>query len=264
MLTSLLLVLTLLAMSATQADTALSPEMQRGLDIFQEADARLSGYGDLAVALQMTLRTARGRSSERHLRISQLEVVDDGDKVMVVFDTPADIRGTALLSHTHKIEDDDQWLYLPAIKRVKKITSRNKTRAFVGSEFSFEDLALPELEKYNYRFLREEELDGQLSFVVERISKNKYSGYTSEVFWFDQEAYRILRVEYFDHQEMPVKVLTVSGYQLFEERFWKANRMYMENLRTGKSTELLWSDYSFGVGLGADRDFSVASLRRAR
>lgn len=238
--------------------------MQRGLEIFQEADARQSGYGDLEVTLQMILRTARGSSTQRQLRIAQLEVHNDGDKVMVVFDTPADIRGTALLSHAHKVADDDQWLYLPAIKRVKKITSRNKSSAFVGSEFSFEDLALPELEKYTYRFLQEEVIDDMPAFVVERVSKTKYSGYAREVFWFDQAAYRILRVEYFDRQAKPVKVLTVDGYQLHNERFWKASRMLMENLRSGKSTELVWSDYRFGVGLTADRNFSVAGLRRAR
>lgn len=251
-------------MSATQSGGAVVTPEQRGREIFEEADARNSGYGDLEVELQMILRTARGVATQRDLRIRQLEVPEDGDKVLVVFDAPADIRGTALLSHAHKIADDDQWLYLPAIKRVKKISTRNRSSAFVGSEFSFEDLALPELDKYRYRYLRDEDLDGQPCFVIERISIAEYSSYSRELYWLDMAEYRTLRVEYYDERETPEKILKVTGYARHQDQYWKAGRMLMENLRSGRSTELLWRNYQFGLGLGAERNFSVASLRRAR
>ena len=263
-LNRLLLVLAVLVLSATQAaGVDLTPE-QRGRAIFDEADRRASDYGDLVVDLRMILRTAKGVASERTLRIRQMEIPDDGDRVLVVFDSPADIRGTALLSHAHKVADDDQWLFLPAIKRVKKIASRNKSGAFLGSEFAFEDLALPELDKYSYRYLREDVWQGQPCFVVERRAVATHSGYSKEHYWIDQAEYRTLRVEYFDRRETPVKELNISDYQLYEDRFWKASRMHMQNLRSGKSTELVWQQYDFRVGLDADRDLSVNSLRRAR
>ena len=96
-----------------------------GEAIFREADRRESGYGDLKVELEMVLRTSAGAESRRRLRIRQLEVPDDGDRLLVVFDTPKSIRGTALLSYSHKIDPDDQWMYLPALKRVKRIASKN-------------------------------------------------------------------------------------------------------------------------------------------
>ena len=249
--------------AAQSSGVALTPE-QQGRMIFEEADKRNSGYGDLEVELLMILRTARGVATQRNLRIKQLEVPRDGDKMLVVFDTPADIRGTALLSHAHKVEDDDQWLFLPAIKRVKKIASRNKSGSFVGSEFSYEDLATPELEKYTYRYLRDEALDDVPCFVVERVSIDEYSGYAKEHFWLDKDAYRVLRVDYFDHADRAVKLLMLSDYQLYADGFWKAGRMVMQNLLNHKSTELVWRNYDFGVGLDAVRDFSVNSLRRAR
>ena len=96
---------------------------EQGLAIFTEADRRESGFVDLTVELRMILRNASGKSSERALSIRQLEVPEDGDKLMVVFAAPASIRGTALLSHAHKVGSDDQWLFLPALNRVKKIAS---------------------------------------------------------------------------------------------------------------------------------------------
>jgi outer membrane lipoprotein-sorting protein len=277
-LTRLLLVLTLSVVSAAPesrvvASTAalpspalaveqLTPE-EAGRQIFVEADRRNSGYVDLEVDLQMILRSPRGVANERLLRIKQLEVPQDGDKILLVFDSPADVRGTALLSHAHKVADDDQWLFLPALKRVKKIASQNRGRPFVGSEFSFEDLSTPEVEKYTYLYLGEEALNGLPCYVVQRVSKHGTSAYSKELFWIDQQALRVQQVEYFDPAGRLEKRLQVDDYQLYGTH-WKAHRMQMQNLQTQRSTELLWHDYKFQVGLDDNRDFSVNSLRRVR
>jgi len=246
--------------------TTIAPgsDSERGRRIFDSADARASGFGDLEVQLRMILRTAKGKETSRALRIRQLEIPEDGDRVLVVFDTPANVRGTALLSHGHPQTTDDQWLFLPALQRVKKIASRNKSGPFLGSEFSFEDLAPQEVEKYTYTYLRDDQVDGAPVFVVERVAKDQFSGYAKEEVWLDQAHLRVLRVDYFDRRGRTLKTLEVSGYRLFETRFWKPGRMLMRNLLNGKSTELLWSEYTFDLGFTAERDFSVASLRRAR
>ncbi len=262
--TRLLLELALLVTSAAQLNAdGMTPE-QLGRAIFEEADARNSGYVDLEVELQMILRSPRGDATERSLRISQFEVPGDGDKMLVVFDTPADIRGTALLSHAHATKADDQWLFLPAIKRVKKVSSHDKSGSFVGSEFSYQDLSPLQLEKYRYRFIREDNIDGMACFVVERISTETNYQYAKEHFWIDREAFRVVRVDYFDHTDAQVKQLQALDFRLYDERFWRAGRMVMTNLRNRKSTELVWQDFAFNVGLDGTRDFSVNSLRRAR
>ena len=243
---------------------AVTPEDQ-GREIFAELDRRNSGYEDYQVDLRMVLRNAAGDFSERLLRIQQLEVPSDGDKLLVVFDTPKAIRGTALLSYGHKTDPDDQWLYLPAIKRVKKIASKNKSGPFLGSEFAFEDLANPELEKYDYRYLRDEEFEGRACFVVERYPRDRYSGYTRQVVWVDQNEYRIEKIEYYDRKLSLLKTLTVGGYEAYTGAgYWKPKRMSMRNHQTGKSTELHWRGYQFGTGLMEDRDFTTNSLKRVR
>ena len=113
----------------------------RGLEIAMEADRRDQGWGDSRADMTMVLRNRQGETSERRIRVRTLEVQGDGDKSMTIFDHPADVKGTAFLSHTHATEADDQWLYLPALKRVKRIASANKSGPFVGSEFAYEDIS---------------------------------------------------------------------------------------------------------------------------
>ena len=134
----------------------LTPEAS-GLAIAQEASRRNEGYGDTTVKLVMELRSADGRTRERVLTWKTLEAAQpgEGDKSLTIFHEPRDIAGTGFLSHTHVSGEDDQWLYLPSLKRVKRIASSNKSGSFVGSEFSYEDLLSDEVEKFTYRWLRD-------------------------------------------------------------------------------------------------------------
>ena len=95
----------------------------------------------------MTLKNRAGKTSRRIIRIKTLESKGDGDKSLSLFDEPADVKGTSMLTYSHGLKPDDQWLYLPALKRVKRINSRNKSGPFMGSEFAFEDLGSQEVEK---------------------------------------------------------------------------------------------------------------------
>lgn len=238
--------------------------VEQGRAIFAEKDRLESGYGDFQVQLEMVLRDRRGSESRRELSISQLEMEDEGDRLLVVFDTPKPIRGTALLSYSHVDAPDDQWLYLPAQRRVKKIASRNKSGPFLSSEFAYEDLAVQEVEKFSYKLLGQESCGDALCLKVERVPLDEYSGYSRQEVLLDADTLRVERIDYFDRHGRPLKVLVNHGYKLHQGRYWKPQRMFMENLQTGKTTELNWKEYAFDTGLMADRDFSTNSLMRAR
>lgn len=231
----------------------------KGLDIAQEADKRDSGFVDTTSDMLMILRNKQGQESRRNMSLNTLEQKDDGDKSMVVFDHPKDVKGTALLTFSHRNGDDDQWLYLPALKRVKRIASNNKSGPFMGSEFAYEDLSSQEVEKYTWKFLREE--GG--NFVVERVPNYQKSGYKRMVLWIDKQHYRTMKTEFYDRKDSLLKTLTLSGYQQYKNKFWRADRMEMINHQTGKSTVLEWTNYKFGTGL-KDGDFTTAQLKRAR
>ncbi len=257
----LLLLLPLLSLPLLELH-AETPE-ERGLAIAMEADRRDTGWGDSRADMKMILRNRQGETSERAIRVRALEVQGDGDKSLTIFDQPADVSGTAFLSYTHATRPDDQWLYLPALKRVKRIASANKSGPFMGSEFAYEDIGSQEVEKYTYRYLQDDAVDGQEAFVVERIPQYKYSGYTRQIAWLDKEHYRVIKVEYYDRKNALLKTLTVSDYRRYLDRYWRAHRMDMVNHQTGKSTTLLWNDYRFGNGY-TDRDFDQNTLKRIR
>lgn len=239
-----------------------SPE-QKGLRIATEAHERGQGFGNFTAQQRMTLRNKKGQESQRQLRMKVLEVDGGGDKSLLVFDQPRDVKGTALLIHAHKNKDDDQWLYLPALKRVKRISSSNRSGSFMGSEFSYEDLSPPELEKFTYRFLRDEPCGKLTCTVSERTPVNKKSGYRRQLVWQDQREFRLWKVEYYDRKDSHLKTLTLKKYKKYLDRFWKAGEMKMVNHLTGKSTLLTLSDFQFRAKLNA-RDFTQTGLKRAR
>jgi len=241
---------------------AQTPE-EKGLAIAVEADLRNTGFHDTTASLKMLLRNRQGEESTRYIRVRTLEQLDDGDKSLTIFDEPADVQGTAFLSFTHKTGPDDQWLYLPALKRVKRISSRNKSGPFMGSEFAYEDLSSQEVEKYTYKYLNDETYEGMDCFVIERYPTDENSGYTRQVAWIDKQEYRPLKIVFYDRKNSTLKTLTYSDYKQYLDKYWRADRMLMENHQTGKSTLLIWSDYKFQTGL-SDRDFNRNALDRVR
>lgn len=242
---------------------ALQSAQERGLAIAQEMHQRNAGWGDQRVAMQMTLRNRQGQESHRQIRVRTLEVDGDGDKSLTIFDQPRDVKGTAFLSFTHPLRADDQWLYLPALKRVKRISSANKSGSFMGSEFSYEDLNSQEVDKYTYRWLRDEDTDNSHVMVIERIPVYEHSGYTRQIVWIDKMIWRPLKVEYYDRKNSLLKTLRSSDYQQYEQHFWRASSMHMQNHQSGKSTQLTWSGYKFNTGLD-DADFDRSVLERIR
>jgi outer membrane lipoprotein-sorting protein len=236
---------------------------ERGLEVAVEADRRDIGFGDSTAEMLMTLRNSAGQESIRQIRNKTLEVEDDGDKSLVIFDQPRDVAGTAFLNFTHRTGNDDQWLFLPALRRVKRISSSNKSGPFMGSEFAYEDISSQEVEKYTYTFVEEGELDGVPTFLVERVPTDEKSGYTRQRVWYDQAEYRMQKVDFYDRKNELLKTLTYHEYEQFVGQYWRSHRMEMVNHQTGKSTTLAFSDYELQVGL-SERDFDQSSLQRAR
>jgi outer membrane lipoprotein-sorting protein len=254
----LLTCLILLPLNAL-AETA----QEKGLAIAVEADKRDTGWKDEQADLTMILRNRQGQTSERAIRTKSMEVAHDGDKSLSIFDSPRDVQGTAFLSHTHPTKPDDQWLYLPALKRVKRIASNNKSGPFMGSEFAYEDISSQEVEKYKYKWLRDETYDGKDTFVVERTPTYEHSGYTKQITWIDKKMYQPLKIEFYDRKDALLKTLTYHDYKQYLGKYWRAGRMEMVNHQTNKSTTLIWKNYKFDNGF-FNRDFDQSSLKRAR
>ena len=203
----------------------------------------------------MILRTANGRENTRFIKVKSLEVQDDGDKSLMVFDQPKDVQGTSFLSYSHVGKPDDQWFYLPALKRIKRISSKKKSGSFMGSEFSYEDLSSFELEKYTFKYLRDEDCgNGKPCFVVESYPTDKYSGYKRLISWIDQENYNSQKIEFYDKRDSLLKTMTVNEYKQYQDKYWRPITSTMQNNQTGKSTVLEWANIELGTGL-KEEDF---------
>lgn len=236
---------------------------EKGLNIAAEAERRDTGWGDSSAEMSMHLSNKHGNNSSRQLRLKTLEVDGDGDKSLTIFDQPRDVKGTAFLSFTHSLTADEQWLYLPALKRVKRISSSNKSGPFMGSEYAFEDLASFELDKYDYQYLRDETYDGMDSFVVRNFPRYKKSGYKYRDVWIDKAEYRVLKTDFYDRKGSLLKTLKNEDYQQYLGKYWRPMKASMINHQNGKSTDLVWTNYEFNVGL-KERDFNKNSLQRAK
>ena len=254
----------LAGLAVPAASFAASDGAARGLAIAQESERRDAGWRDSTVAVTMILQDRRGQTRERKLRLSMQEKPGNaGDKTLTVFDSPPDMAGTLFLSHSVVGADDKLWLYLPSLKRVKRISSVNKSGPFVGSEFAFEDFTALELNKYTYKYLRTEDLDGRKCDVVERYPRYEHSGYTKQISWIDQKDAQVRKVTFYDRRGDLLKTLTLEDYKLYDGKFWRTHTMKMVNHKTGKSTDLVYSDYQFSAGL-KDGDFAKNMLNRLR
>lgn len=244
---------------------AAAQDPERGIEIARESERRDAGWGDAQVSLTMVLEDRKGTRRERALRMMMLEVPGErgGDLSISIFDTPADLKGTILLTHTKVGKDDDQWLYLPSLKRVKRISSANKTGAYFGSEFAYEDIATPEIAKFTYAYTGQKPCGRLTCFVVERRPAYRNSGYSVLVTYFDTAEYRPQQVEYFDRRGKLLKVLTFSGYKKFAGRYWRAQTLTMQNRKTGKTTVLKYGNWAFRTGLTA-ATFQQGNMRNLR
>ncbi|MGC9492708.1 outer membrane lipoprotein-sorting protein [Vibrio genomosp. F10] len=236
---------------------------EQGLEIATERKHRDEGWGDSVSTMEMLLKNAQGESSTRLMQLKSLEVKDDGDKGLTIFEEPRDVKGTAFLNHSHTVGADDQWLYLPALKRVKRISSRNKSGPFMGSEFAYEDLSSFELEKYTFNYLKDDTISGEETFVLEQIPTDKNSGYTKQIVWLSKQEYRPLKVEFYDRKDALLKTLTFTDYKQYLDQYWRAHTMAMQNHQTGKSTILTTSEMTFQTGLN-ESDFQKNTLKRIR
>ncbi|MBL4730362.1 MAG: outer membrane lipoprotein-sorting protein [Sulfurimonas sp.] len=225
-----------------------------------KSDAVMNGFEDSVAKMTMTLINAKGQQKVRQMRIKVLEG-KDADKSLMEFDTPADVKGTKFLSYEHIKRDDEQWLYLPALKRVKRIASKNKSGAFMGSEFSYEDLSAFNVKKYKYEGeATEGEIDGEAVYIGSSVPISKYSGYTKLISYVSKESFLIRKIEYYDRKKKLLKTAYFKNYKMFGT-VARVGKITMENIQNDKTTILLWSEERIKNGLKG-KDFHKRHLKK--
>ncbi len=230
-------------------------------ELAQKSDDAQAGFEDAVSKMSMTLVNASGQKRERLMKIQVLEG-EKGDKSLMEFLSPADVKGTKFLNYEHVNKDDDQWLYLPALKRVKRIASKNKSGAFMGSEFSYEDLSAFNVDKYTYPDGEAKigELNGKKVYLGQSKPVSKYSGYTKLLTWVDEQTYLIQKIEYYDRKKELLKTAIFEDYKKISG-VWRIGKITMNNIQNDKKTILVWSDEKIKTGLKA-KDFHKRVLKK--
>ncbi len=232
---------------------------EKGLEISKAFEHYNNGFRGEYGKMQLVIMNAQNDKVARIMTQKIIEVPGEGDRSIIEFESPADVRGTKLLTHTMKTAKNKQWLYLPSIKRVKRINSRNQAVSFMGSEFYYEDLASQEVEKYKHTFLRSETYQDRLCFLLERKPTDKHSGYQKIHVWLDQEYYAPLKIDYFDRKGELLKTAIFSEYKQ-HSKWWRQNKIVMSNHQTSKQSIIVWTDQKLNKLYNSD-EFLKRSLK---
>ena len=250
----LVLISLVLAVAAAHAH-ADRDDAPRGIDIARQIDRANAGFKGETWNMEMVLINAQGDKARRQLKGKVRETRSDGDKTIMTFVSPPDVKDTRLLTWTHKRGDDDQWLFMPSLRRTKRIRGRNRAGSFMGSEFSYEDFNSQEVEAYRYKFIRQANVDGRPTWVLEQFPTKHESGYSRMVVWYDQEYMNPVRIKYYDRSGELLKTARFDGYERYRTGVYRPRRVLMVNKQTGKKSMIEWSKRRVGVRM-AEESFS--------
>ncbi|MDM8518312.1 outer membrane lipoprotein-sorting protein [Desulfobacterales bacterium HSG16] len=234
--------------------------------VMEKVDAR--DDGDHVVSeLEMILTNKRGKKRIRRIKGFSKDYGENIYRLMF-FLAPADVKNTAFMTYDYDGEkDDDQWLYLPALRKTKRIASDDRTSSFMGSDFSYADMTKPELVNYDYKLLKETEVHGHRAWVIESVPKTKKVvddfGYTRSLFFVRQDNYVPVRAIHWAKDGGKLKYMDVIKLEKIDN-IWTSLEISMTTKKgkvTKHKTLLRYHDVKYNQNLG-DEMFSVRIMEK--
>jgi hypothetical protein len=193
--------------------------------------------------VKMVIVNEKGQSRERKISLAT-KLFDGGktEKRTYQFLSPADVKGTGVLVFDYEAQADDTWVYVPAMRKTRRIVSSQRSQAFMGSEFSYADLAIPALDDYNYALVKEEAAGGEPCYVIDLTPKNddvkKGEGYSKKTYWVSKEKFAVRKGVYYDLEGKLLKELTANDLKLLDpkNKRYRALKMEMVNKQNGRKS----------------------------
>ena len=205
--------------------------------------AKLDGSEMVAALI---IYNAKKQKRERTIAtVSKLFDGGDAEKRLIRFVAPADVKGTGLLTYDYELKSDDMWLYLPALRKTRRIVSSDKAKSFMGSEFSYADITPPSLDEFTYARVGSEQVDGVDCYVVAVTPKNEdiaeENGYSKRVTYVGKSDYVIRKAVYYDLGGELLKELTAQKIKEIDtqKHRYRAMVMRMDNKQNGRASEML-------------------------
>lgn len=234
----------------------------KAYEIAKKVDEAGSGFYSETGTMEMILKSS-GKEIKRVMDSYTIEVNGNQTHTLLEFKLPKDVRGTKLLTHSYDSKDDSQWIYLSAFRRVKRISSSGKSSSFMGSEFTFEDLRNVSIDKFEYKFIKEDKTKTDLFWLYERVPKEK-SGYTKQLVTVSKKFMAAVKVTYFDRSGEELKTANFSKFETYKSKkrtFWRPSKIHMINKQTLKESIILWKGRKLGEKLSS-KLFKKSSLKK--
>ena len=231
-----------------------------GTQIIDKTYNRASG-DDQTSKLTMTLTNSSGQTRVRIIQQFSKDL-GDAEKSIMFFQSPADVKNTSFMNWSYEEDDkdDDQWIYLPALKKVKRISSDSKSDYFMGSDFTYDDLGDRKLNADNHKLLREETINGKQCYVVESTSKDEDYMYSKTITWIDQSTFVGVQKEFYDEDAELLKILTIKKVEKIAG-FYVITHSEMKNVQKNHTTTMILSNVEVNIGISADK-FSERMMTR--
>jgi outer membrane lipoprotein-sorting protein len=236
------------------------------LDQANNLDDTTRTWADRAEKMTLHIHAKRGGERVRELRIYNKRHPNDEDKSISFFLAPAEVKGTAFLQWTHKSRDDDQWLYLPELKRTRQITARARDESFMGTDFTYRDLEIMGKilnwteDDAPTKLVGEEPVGGATCHVIELLPKQEGMTYGKLMLWMDKDKLVPRKLEFYDREGERVKRLTMDDVRDIGA-IPTAHRLEMENVKSGSRTVVERTDVAYDAGLKDDL-FTQRQLER--
>lgn len=237
---------------------------QTGRDIAKKVLERPDGDSRQS-EMTMTLINKRGSQRVRKIITYSMDVGENkkDSKTIMFFTHPGDVKDTGFLSWTYNDpnKETDQWLYLPAMKKTRRISgSSAQSDYFMGSDLTYEDLSGHSLDSEEHKLLREEAIQGKACWVLQSTPKDKQSIYTKRIIWVEKVSLIPLKGEYYDKLDKLQRTLNASDLKQVDG-FWIATKMVIENVQTKHKTILEFHNPKFNISL-KESQFTVNSLEK--
>lgn len=233
-----------------------------GREIMIKVDERPDGDDQRSI-MKMTLVNKRGKTRERALLMYSKDYGKDS-KSLMYFQSPGDVKGTGFLSweYDDPEKDDAQWLYLPALKKSRRISSSSENDYFLGTDFTFDDMGDRSVDEDTHTLLKEEEVGGHLCWVVESKTKDKDYMYSKRVGWIRQDSLSAVKIDFYDKRGSLLKVLTASDIRE-QDGIWTHHKMEMNHIQKNHKTIIEIEEVEYNTGV-KDSLFRVSTLERGR
>lgn len=220
------------------------------------------------VVMRLTAKGGSERVRESNI-YSKLRPNGTDLQRLVQFISPPDISGSNILIHEHHDGNDDIWIYLPSVKKVRRLLANSKKESFMGTDFSYTDITTPKVPDYVHTLLRKEKMNGILCYVIESVPKREETrrdtGYSRTVNWIRSDNYVRVRSEIHDLSGALFKVMNVISTKEVDKPGgkWLMEKVEMRNVRSGSSTMLQFNNIKTGEAID-DRLFAPNRLDRGR